>query len=77
MSELIAQGRTVILRTDVEGASSLKGQLNDPLLVFVTVPDTTELERRIRARGAESESEIALRLAKRKLKWQSRCGSTK
>ena len=63
VSELIAQGRTVILRTDVEGASSLKGQLDDPLLVFVTVPDSTELERRIRARGAESESEIALRLA--------------
>ena len=63
VSELIAQGRTVILRTDVEGASSLKAQLDDPLLVFVAVPDSTELERRIRARGAESESEIALRLA--------------
>ncbi len=63
VSELLAQGRTVILRTDVEGASSLKNQLEDPLLVFVTVPDTTELERRIRERGAESESEIALRLA--------------
>ncbi len=63
VSELLAQGRTVVLRTDVEGASSLKDQLEDPLLVFVTVPDTTELERRIRERGAESESEIALRLA--------------
>ena len=62
VAELIGQGRTVILRTDVEGAKSLKAQLDHPLLVFVTVADTTELEQRIRARGAESESEIAMRL---------------
>ena len=63
VAELLAQGRTVILRTDVEGAETLKQQLNQPLLVFVTVPDINALEQRIRARGAESEPEIAVRLA--------------
>ena len=59
---LLAEGRTVILRTDVQGARTLKQRLTDPLLVFITVPDLATLERRIRARGAESEREIALRL---------------
>ena len=60
---LLAEGRTVILRTDVQGARTLKQRLTDPLLAFITVPDLATLERRIRARGAESEREIVLRLA--------------
>ena len=61
--DLLGQGRTVILRTDVEGARSLRERLDQPLLVFLTVSDRTELERRIRARGAEGENQIAVRLA--------------
>ena len=63
VDDLLAQGRTVILRTDVEGARTLRERLDEPLLVFLTVSDTKALERRIRARGAESESQIAVRLA--------------
>lgn len=63
VDELLAQGRTVILRTDVEGAQMLKERLDDPLLVFLTVSDKQALEGRIRERGAESESQIAVRLA--------------
>ncbi|MCY3733595.1 MAG: guanylate kinase [Chloroflexi bacterium] len=63
VEDLLAQGRTTILRTDVEGARTLKEQLDDPLLVFLTVSDVEALERRIRGRGAESESQIAIRLA--------------
>ena len=63
VDDLLAQGRTVILRTDVEGARTLRERLDEPLLVFLTVSDTKALERRIRARGAESESQMAVRLA--------------
>ena len=63
VANLLSQGRTPILRTDVAGARTLKANLNDPLLVFVTAPDINALERRIRARAAETETEIAARLA--------------
>ena len=63
VADLLSNGQTPILRTDVEGARTLKAKLNDPLLVFVTAPDIDSLERRIRARAAETETEIAARLA--------------
>ena len=63
VADLLSQGRTPILRTDVAGARTLKANLNDPFLVFVTAPDIDSLERRIRARAAETEAEIAARLA--------------
>ena len=63
VEELLAEGRTPILRTDVLGARTLRANLDDPLLVFVTVPDIDSLERRLRDRGAESEGEISARLA--------------
>ena len=62
VEQLLDEGRTPILRTDVAGARTLKANLTDPLLVFVTAPDIDSLERRMRARAAESESEIAARL---------------
>lgn len=63
VEDLLSKGRTVILRTDVEGARTLRDRLEDPLLVFLTVSDANELEHRIRGRGAETEAQITLRLA--------------
>ena len=61
VEELLAAGRTVILRTDVQGAATLKERLTDPLLVFVTAP-IDALARRMRARAGDSDAEIAERL---------------
>lgn len=63
VEQLLDEGKSVILRTDVQGARTLRERLTDPLLVFVTAPDFSTLERRIRSRGAESESDVARRLA--------------
>ena len=63
VEHLLSEGRTPILRTDVAGARTLKANLHDSLLVFVTAPDITSLEARMRTRAAETESEIAARLA--------------
>jgi len=63
MLELLRNGRTPILRTDVQGARTLKANLENPLLVFVTAPSVESLERRIRSRAAETEAEIVARLA--------------
>lgn len=63
VDDLLSQGKTPILRTDIQGARTLRDRLDDPLLVFVTAPDLDALERRMRSRAAETESEIAARLA--------------
>ncbi|MCY3568675.1 MAG: guanylate kinase [Chloroflexi bacterium] len=63
VDDLLAQGRTVILRTDVEGARTLKTKLDHPFLVFITAPDIASLARRLRSRDAETEEEMAARLA--------------
>ncbi len=63
VDQLHREGKCVILRTDVQGARTLRERLTAPLLAFVTAPDLATLERRIRSRGAESESDIARRLA--------------
>ncbi len=60
---LLAEGRTPILRTDIQGARTLKANLDRPLLIFITVQSIDDLERRMRSRGAESEQDIATRLA--------------
>lgn len=63
VDDLLSQGKTPILRTDIQGARTLRDRLDDPLLIFVTAPDLDSLERRMRSRAAETESEIAARLA--------------
>lgn len=57
-------GFGVLLVVDVQGAAAVRRQYpGDHLSVFLEVPDPAELERRLRARGTESEERVARRLA--------------
>lgn len=56
-------GKSVIIRTDVQGARTLRERLPDALLVFVTVPDASVLRGRMLQRGTDSESDMEVRLA--------------
>lgn len=57
-----ADGYGVILVIDVKGAATIRAKYpRDHLSVFITAP-LDELERRLRARGAESEDRILQRL---------------
>ena len=60
----LLEGLDVILDIDVQGAAILrdKGQ-PEATHIFVSPPDLTELERRLRGRGTESEDKIKVRLA--------------
>jgi len=60
--EALAEGRDAIVRTDVQGAASIRSIAPDALLIFVAPPSLEELERRLRSRDTESVEETALRV---------------
>ena len=60
---LIDQGKTVCIRTDLQGARTLRERIPQAVLIFVTVPDLPTLEARLRARAADSEADLEIRLA--------------
>ena len=60
--EALAEGRDAIVRTDVQGAASIRSLAPEALLIFVAPPSLEELERRLRSRDTESAEETALRV---------------
>jgi len=62
LEEAFAQKKDLVLEIDVQGALQVKQKLPGAVAVFVLPPSRAELEHRIRARGQDSEDEIARRL---------------
>jgi len=62
VEDALAQKRDLVLEIDVQGALQVKHKLPGAVAVFVLPPSRAELENRIRARGQDSEDEIARRL---------------
>ncbi|HZP56477.1 MAG TPA: guanylate kinase [Dehalococcoidia bacterium] len=63
VEEQLAAGVDVFVRTDVQGAASIRKLAPRAVLVFVAPASLEELEARIRARATEDEERIARRLA--------------
>ncbi len=59
---VLDRGKDVLLRTDVQGARFIKAQLPAALTIFVAPPSREEMERRLRDRDSDTESQVALRL---------------
>jgi len=59
----LALGRDVLLEIDWQGARQVRQQLHDAVGVFILPPSLDELERRLHARGQDSEDTITRRLA--------------
>ena len=55
-------GKWVVLDIDVEGAEKVRGQFPQVPSIFLRPSSDAELERRLRARGTESEAAIGRRL---------------
>ncbi|MFZ0879169.1 MAG: guanylate kinase [Candidatus Acidiferrales bacterium] len=55
-------GKDLVLEIDVQGATQVKKKLPSAIAVFIVPPSRRELEKRIRARGQDSDDEIARRL---------------
>ena len=58
----LSEGKTVILKIEVQGASNIKKLYPDSVGIFIMPPSMEELEQRLRSRGTEGESDIKKRL---------------
>jgi guanylate kinase len=62
VQEQIDLGRSVLLEIEVVGARQIKQAFPQTLCIFILPPSVSELERRLRGRGKDSEDAIARRL---------------
>ncbi|MCX7072888.1 MAG: guanylate kinase [Gammaproteobacteria bacterium] len=60
--ELLGRGIDVILDIDWQGARQVRARRSDVQSVFILPPSSAELERRLRARGTDSDEVIAARM---------------
>jgi guanylate kinase len=62
VEEARCKGLDLVLEIDVQGAEQVKQKLPSAVSIFILPPARDELERRIRARGQDSEEAIKRRL---------------
>lgn len=62
ISNAIADGKNIILEIDTRGAIQIKKRFPEAILIWITPPDYENLERRLRSRGTNTESDIIRRL---------------
>ncbi|NLE24223.1 MAG: guanylate kinase [Clostridiaceae bacterium] len=62
----IEKGKIVILEIEVDGALNVKRLFPDCVLCFIIPPDFSELEKRLRGRGTDTEESIIKRLGRAK-----------
>jgi len=60
--DAVISGKRVILDIDVEGAREVFKTFPQAIGIFISAPDMTTLERRLRLRGSDSEESIRLRV---------------
>ena len=62
VEKALEEGCDVILEIDVQGASQVKRQMPESVLIFVMPPSETALEERLLSRGSEAPEAIKVRL---------------
>lgn len=62
IDEALAEGRSVLLEIDIQGARSVKRAMPEAVLVFLLPPTWEELVRRLIGRGTEDAAEQTRRL---------------
>ncbi len=60
----LAEGRDVLVELELVGARQVKAKMPGAIMIFIAPPSLSELERRLRGRGTDSESRIQKRLAR-------------
>jgi guanylate kinase len=62
IEETLNSGRDILLDIDLQGARQMVRRFPEAVTIFIMPPSLTELERRLRQRGADSQQDIDLRL---------------
>lgn len=62
IEDVISAGEDVLLEIEVEGGRNIRDRFPDAVEIYLLPPSLSELERRLRGRGTESEDVIARRL---------------
>lgn len=60
--EMLEQGHDVILEIEVQGAMMVGAHYPEALMLFVLPPSLAELEKRLKARGTETDAQTKKRL---------------
>jgi guanylate kinase len=66
ITSALSKGVDVIVKVDVQGATTIKKILPQAVFVFIMSPSMEELENRLRKRRSESSTDLALRLERAK-----------
>ena len=62
VQEALNSGRSMVLDIDVQGALEVFAKVSEAVGIFVTAPNVTALEERLRLRSTETEESIRIRL---------------
>ncbi len=62
VDEMLSQGKSVILKIEVQGAEKIRNRYDDVISIFLMPPSLRVLEQRLRGRGTEDEETIQHRL---------------
>lgn len=68
--EQLEKGNSIILDIEVQGASSVRNSMAEAVTIFLTPPDFTELEARLRKRCKDTEETIRDRLERARVEFQ-------
>ena len=63
VTDALSHGKDVIIKADVQGASTIKNKVEGSILIFLKPPSTADLEKRLRKRHTEDDAQLDLRLA--------------
>ena len=64
VEEALSRGQDVIIKVDVQGATTIKGLIPQAVFIFLTPPSLEGLAQRLRQRETESSIDVALRMEK-------------
>ena len=70
--EAIEKGETILLEIDVKGAEQVMKRLPEAYCIFLTAPDRSEMERRLRNRHSETEAAVRTRLQRAEMEMAER-----
>ena len=74
VAEALRSGRDVIIKTDVQGAATIRKLAPGAILIFIAPPDMEELARRLGQRMTEAPEALWLRLSTAEREMQASSG---